>query len=375
MSQNATGVAVAGAGILGLAHAYHLARSGQRVTVFDRSPQPSGASIRNFGMIWPVGQATGLPHQTALRSLELWRELLHSARIPHFANGSLHAVYRQEEEAVAREFAELGPGHGYTVEWLSAAQMLARSPILEPQGLLGGLWSPLEIVVDPRQAIPAIVAYLSERFGVEFHFSTPVLQVETGRLDTARGSWQADRIFLCTGDDFETLFPALFAASGLVRCKLQMLRTAPQSPGFQMGPALAGGLTLRFYPAFRICPSLPNLAARVAADTPELDEWAIHILVSQTLAGEVTLGDSHQYGPAADPFNREDIDSLILRETRKLVRLPNPTIAQRWYGVYAKHPSRPWWVEDPSPGVRIVTGVGGSGMTLSLGLAEQTARA
>jgi glycine/D-amino acid oxidase-like deaminating enzyme len=74
-------------------------------------------------------------------------------------------------------------------------------------------------------------------------------------------------------------------------------------------------------------------------------------------------------------FNREAIDGLILRYLESFTRFPNPSIAQRWYGVYSKHPSLPYFTSEPEPGVRVVTGTSGSGMTLSFGLAESlTAR-
>jgi FAD dependent oxidoreductase TIGR03364 len=184
--------------------------------------------------------------------------------------------------------------------------------------------------------------------------------------------WMADHVIVCSGEDFETLFPEIYATSGLTRVKLQMLRTEPQPAGWSLGPALAAGLTLRFYPSFRICRTLPVLKQRILEEIPEYDKWDIHGLVSQTSQGELTLGDSHQYGLTVDIFNREEIDNLMLKYIDGFLNAPTMRIAQRWYGVYAKHPDLPYLSLTPAPGVRIVTSPGGSGMTLSFGVAADT---
>jgi hypothetical protein len=98
--------------------------------------------------------------------------------------------------------------------------------------------------------------------------------------------WQAEQIIICNGSDFESLYPDFFATSGLTRCKLQMLRTKPQPIGWELGPSLAGGLTFRFYPSFRICSSLPALRNRIADEMPEYDRFGIHTMISQTTAGD-----------------------------------------------------------------------------------------
>jgi len=377
-----TDIAIVGAGILGLAHAYAAAKAGHRVTVFEKSPKAAGASIRNFGMVWPVGQPHGQMLALALRSRELWMEVLTAANLPFKNTGSLHLAYADDETAVLEEFAAIGPGMGYACEWLDAPEVLAKSDAVVEHGhlgtLQGGLWSSTELTVDPRQIIASLPAFLTEKYGVTFRFSTQVRAIEatsTGNtIATTAGPdlTHAATVFVCSGDDFETLYPEHFAASGLTRCKLQMMRTAPQPAGWELGPSLAAGLTLRFYPAFQVCKSLPALARRIAAETPELDRWFIHALVSQTADGALTLGDSHEYGLSVDIFNKQAIDDLILDYTLGFLKAPNLSIAERWYGVYAKHPTRPLVTMSPEPRVRIVASPGGSGMTLSMGVGEQS---
>ena len=368
-------VAIVGAGILGLAHAYIAAKSGKSVMVIEKNPRALGASVRNFGMVWPIGQPAGTMLELSLRSRELWLEVLDQANLPRRETGSLHLAYRSDEAAVAQEFAQLGPTLGYQCTWLNQYDVLNRSHAVQPEGLLGGLWSNTEFTVDPRQIIHSLPGFLADRYKVQFFYGTAVTAIEPPILYSGNGRWQAETVIVCTGDDFETLYPRQFAASGLTRCKLQMMRTAPQPGGWQLGPSLAAGLTLRFYPSFQVCATLPALARRIAEETPEYDRWGIHALVSQTADGALTLGDSHEYGLSVDIFNKEEVDEIILRYMRQFLRAPDLTVAERWYGVYARHPEKPLVVMHPDDGVRVVASPGGSGMTLSFGVAEQSIRA
>jgi FAD dependent oxidoreductase TIGR03364 len=367
-------VAIVGAGVVGLAHAYLAARSGRRVAVFERNPVATGASIRNFGMIWPIGQPAGLLHQMALRSRGLWLELLDQAKLPSLQTGSLHVTYREDEAAVGREFAMKAPALGYECAWLTAAETLERTHAVRSEGLLGALWSPTELTVDPRQVIATLPKFLAEQYGAQFYFNTAVQHVESFCVHAGDLRCEADLIIVAGGDDFQTLFPECFAQSGITRCKLQMMRTLAQPNGWQLGPSLAFGLTFKHYPTFQVCNSLQALNDRIAHETPELDRWGIHVMVSQNPAGELTIGDSHEYGLAVDIFDKPAVSQLIFEYATEYLRVPSLEIAQHWHGVYAKHPEQPYFSLAPLGGVRVVTVTSGIGMTMSFGVAEQTFR-
>jgi FAD dependent oxidoreductase TIGR03364 len=366
------GVGVIGAGIVGLSHALAAARRGHRVTVFERGRSAAGASIRNFGMVWPIGQPAGERHATALESRAIWLDLAGEAGLWVDPCGSIHLAHREDEWAVLEEFARVASGLGYACELLGRSEVLARTAAANPDGLLGGLFSPTELAVNPQAAIGTLPGWLSRRFGVRFEFGTMITGLDGGWARASDGrSWDVHRAVVCGGADFETLFPEVFRASGLRRCKLQMLATSPQPDGWRLGPHVASGLTLRHYANFEACASLPALRRRIAAETPELDRFGIHVMASQDDAGAVILGDSHEYDEAISPFDDAEIDALILRELRRVIRLPDWSIARRWHGVYAKSDERPVFEAEPLPGVHIRTGTGGAGMTMAFGLAER----
>ena len=363
--------AVVGAGILGLVHAYHLARRGRRVVVFERNPAACGASVRNFGMLWPIGQPAGPLRQLALRSLEIWRNVLRETGQWFAPFGSLHLAYGDDEAAVLEEFAAMCD---MPVTILTPSQVMQRVPAVRVEGLKAGMWSATEVGVDPRRVVAALTDWLSRTCNVAFHFNQTVVGFNGSQVRAGGDSIFAARLWICSGDDLQTLYPEALRALGLIRCKLQMMRSRPYGEDFRLTPLLAGGLTLRHYPAFADCPTLHVLKRRIANENPEYDRYGIHVLVAQNGDGELVIGDSHEYGTAVEPFDKPLIDSLILGYLHRFLVVPDLQIAARWHGVYMKHPAAAYTVVRPTDNVTAVTGVGGNGMTLSFGLAEQVVR-
>ncbi|MFN9859854.1 MAG: FAD-dependent oxidoreductase, partial [Pseudanabaena sp.] len=164
-----TEIAIVGAGIVGLAHALAAAKRGYQVTVFERNLRAVGASIRNFGMIWPVGQPLGKLRDRALKSREIWLEVIEKAGLYHDPSGSLLLAYRQDELDVLEEFIATNEGVN-TIALLNAEAVAQKSEAAITKGLLGALWSSTEVTVDPREVIQKLPAFLARNYPIEFQF-------------------------------------------------------------------------------------------------------------------------------------------------------------------------------------------------------------
>lgn len=361
---------VIGAGIVGLSIARALAVRGYKVKVIDREQKAIGASVRNFGMVWPIGQPAGDAYETAMLSRHLWKELAEEAGIWYEEAGSLHLAYEKDEWKVLEELKEIYKSRDYHL--LDADQVLKRSPAVVAGKLLGGLHSKEELIVDPRQAIARIPVWLSEKFGVEFLWGKAVTAIHYPAVMAATESWQADEIYLCSGADFETLYPSLYAQQPLTKCKLQMMRMEPQRNNWRIGPALCAGLSLMHYTAFQAAPSIGILKKRMQAQYPDYIKWGIHVMVSQNQSGELTIGDSHEYGLTHEPFDKAFINDMILDYLQQFARFKNNLITETWNGVYPKLTNgQTHLILEPEQGVTIINGLGGAGMTMSLGLCER----
>lgn len=362
---------IIGAGIAGLAMARALSKKGFSVDVFDRTNRAVGASIRNFGMVWPIGQPTGILHDRAIRSRQAWEEIGNSGAFWFDPVGSLHLAYHKDEWQVLQELYEAFR-HERNVTLLTPDQVLQKSKAVKEQQLLGGLYSSDELIVDPREAIGALPHYLTEKFGVRFHWGKCAHQVNNNKVMIGNEEmYRADVVVICSGSDFETLYPAQFSALPVTKCKLQMMRLAAQEHNWRIGPALCGGLSLIHYKSFQQAASLPALKARYHAEMKPYIDWGIHVMVSQNGRGELTIGDSHEYGLTHDPFDREFINRMILDYLSSFAHFKNNQLIESWNGIYAKLTDGSADIFfSPEPGVYIVNGLGGAGMTLSFGLAE-----
>lgn len=363
-------IAIVGAGIIGLAHAYMALRKGHRVVLFERDEYAVGASVRNFGLVWPIGQEPGGGLDRALRARAHWIEVSQQADFWMNTNGSLHLAYHDDEWNVLNEFLARYEKSPYDCQLLSPNEVMQKSPVVNAAGLKGGLWSSTEGTVYSRDAVRKIAAWLQQAWGLIIRYGNVVTEIALPVVKTSREQWRADQVFICNGADFETLYPVWFDKYPIVKCKLQMIKASMKHP-VSIGPTLCAGLTLRHYDAFKKCPSLSRLDARYDAENNGFKKDGIHVLLAQNEQGELIIGDSHHYSKTVEPFDAELINTQILDYLQSFTRLGELKIVERWHGVYAKLPGSLFLIINPEPGVTIVNALSGAGMTLSFGLAEE----
>jgi FAD dependent oxidoreductase TIGR03364 len=255
---------------------------------------------------------------------------------------------------------------------LDPAETVAKSQAVNPNGLKGALWSGEEMIIESRVAVGQMASYLADKYAVQFHWNTAISKVGQTKVQAGNQMWQADEIFICSGADFETLYPELFDSTPITKCKLQMMRLVAQPDEWRIGPSLCGGLSMIHYPGFQVAPSLQALRRRYEEQYPEHLKWGIHVMVSQNGNGELTIGDSHEYGLVHDPFDKQSINTLIIDYLHTFADFKSWELLQSWHGIYPKMTNgQTELVLEPEPGITIINGLGGNGMTLSFGLCEQ----
>lgn len=374
-------VVIVGGGILGAMHAVMARQRGLAVTHLEREAEGRGASVRNFGLLWVSGRRAGPELTLALRARELWESIAADAPGTGFRpHGSLTIATSEAELAVLREAAQLPDAGQRAFELLDPAGVREANPALRGE-FLGGLRCRADAVVEPRKTLPALRAWLSSAGpGYAWLPGREAVEVAANGVRDQSGQWhRGDLVVLCTGASFTGVAGPHLAASGalagaagapgrwLRRVRLQMLQTRP-FPG-KLTTSVADGDSLRYYPAFEV-PSLRSLPAQDAVAAASRAQ----LLLVQRLDGSLTIGDTHSYD---EPFAfdvDEDAYAHLLDRAAALLGTRLPPVQRRWAGVYSEvtGTSALYHRSVVAPGVVLVTGAGGRGMTCSPAIAEET---
>jgi glycine/D-amino acid oxidase-like deaminating enzyme len=250
--------------------------------------------------------------------------------------------------------------------FLEPEQMAELNPAVRGE-VTGGLHCADDAVVEPRLALAALRGYLKSTPGYALYPKCRIVAVEEqGVRDTSGRRWDADIVIVATGAAFDHLPGASEFGSNLRRVRLQMFETAPF--GHQLTTSVADADSLRYYPAYEVVDRQP-----LGRQTPVAEAHQMQLLLVQRLDGGLTIGDTHAHEEPFDFALVEDPTDELLRKAADVLGQAVPPVTRRWEGVYsqcvdggvcARH--------ELAPGVWMVTGPGGRGMTCAPAIAADT---
>ena len=198
-------VVIVGGGIHGCSVAYHLAKAGWKdVVLLERKALTSGTTWHAAGL---VGQLQGSHSTTAFASygVELLQEIeAETSQNPGFRqSGSISIAVNEERLAELKRKADFASLFGVEAHYLETAEIAERWPLMNPDGVLGGIYMPSDGSANPIDLTQALAkgarmngATIRERIKVE-EILTDGGKVTGVRTD--EGTITADVVVNCSG--------------------------------------------------------------------------------------------------------------------------------------------------------------------------------
>jgi FAD dependent oxidoreductase TIGR03364 len=366
-------VLIVGGGVIGTMHARQALKEGYRVVHVERDGRPRSASVRNFGLVWIGGRASGDELQLSLRTRELWQELHEEFRSVEFrAKGSMTIARTAAEMSVLEQ--SMAKSDAALRQWqlLSPEEVRRVNPALRGS-FVGGLFCPLDAAVEPSFVLTQIRAELMSNPNYEWNSNVDIVSVgDIGGAIRAVAKdgrkFDADLAIICPGADHTSLFEEELREAPLRRVRLQMMSTEPF--GEHLTTSVADGDSLRYYPAYDV----PALAA-LPPQQPIAAEHKMQLLLVQRTDGTLTIGDTHEYDEPFEFSLREDVYQYLHEVASDILGQKIPAITRRWDGIYSQRTDGAICERKfVSNKIVIVTGPGGRGNTLSPAIAEATFR-
>lgn len=258
-------------------------------------------------------------------------------------------------------------------ELIDAAGARELNPALRGE-FAGGLLCRRDAIVEPRQVPGALRDHLlatgGQNTGYTWLPGSQAVEVAPRAVRDHTGAWhRADLVVLCTGAAHTGVAGPHLAGwdrPPVRRVRLQMMQTVPFAG--RLTTSVADGDSLRYYPAY----DLPG-RRRLPPQAPAGAAVRAQLLLVQRLGGGLTIGDTHEYDePFAFDVDEDAYDHLRARAER-LLGTALPATQRRWAGVYSQVTTDELYHRSQvAPGVVLVTGPGGRGMTCAPAIAEET---
>lgn len=340
---------VVGAGIVGCATAFWLARAGLSVTVIERDRLGQHASSAAVSVLAPLDAIDSEPRvQAGWASLETLREIESeledvSTLEPRIADTGLLRLAGQHDCDEMRAHAATASNHG--CRWYDRADLEAWDARLDPCWH-GGMWSPRESHVNGAR-LTRIFARGAEHYGARFEFETTAIG-----LATSEG---------CVAGVLTE--PGLFAAGDVIICAGNWSGEVANWVGSTVMIEPVIGETLR------LGTPRPNLPSSVSAGGVQLVPDQGDLWVGKGMAG--TLEMSHEPESELDqPAKWDKLDSarpLAERAAGVMRGLADLPIGETWVGSFALTPDQmPLVGRVPNvEGLILATGHGRHGVLLS----------
>jgi len=175
-------VVIIGAGSVGGPLSYFLAKKGFKTLVIDEKASPGQGS--NKAAIGGIRATHSSPGKilVGLKSLEIFRnwEKETGDDIEYYEGGYAFVTYREEDKNSLKELVKYQRQFGLEIDFYEKEEILNIIPGLNPEGLLGGTYSPRDGSASPLLAIESFYKH-AKKYGAIFKFREKVTGFETDK--------------------------------------------------------------------------------------------------------------------------------------------------------------------------------------------------
>ena len=198
-------VVIVGGGIVGAAIAYRLAQRGwSDVVVLEKNTLTSGTTWHAAGLITHSRTTEGA-REIVTRSLELFHALEADTGFStgFTETGTVHFATTAERMEELRYWASAAHGSGVPAEMLTTDEVVGKHPLINPSGVLGGLWYPRDGRGNATDTTMSLARGATKRGAkVLEHVTVTEVKIQGGRavgVVTDQGEIEAEFVVNATG--------------------------------------------------------------------------------------------------------------------------------------------------------------------------------